>query len=566
MSHATRHGSARVSDRHTSSPPTVSVLQNVKPSGVQHWTEIKKSDTLWGSLTRLGPSLITIVAKELLNCHWQLLDRWPRRQSIIISQNLKLLCHEGVNVVKRYIETCPAIKLSAHKGHFAYNAATNSDSLAIMSFTSFATFVAPSLRNALGVPSTKIPIDGTTFVLYVLPTVVCKFVVALLAVTPQTRTARVALRPLIVLFALRAALSVDMSLGRPERKYLNIDMVVSVFRHNSLQASLEDRLTWGSFQLFMFSFVTRTLDWTLAKEPLVRHLRPANSSPSAIMDALDLVSNYRGHGWEWSRGLYIPRETRPTTRMAFVYYTFVSAVAHALICGALHRAVLSLAPLGGGPIPGGSTIFDVTLPFLVQYLRASIISILATLEIYASVQMYYDLATIPAVLVLGQDPSQWPPLFDSPWRATSLSNFWGRRWHQFFRHTFLVSGGHPFSFVLGRTGFIIGAFLASAVLHHILLVALNSRAEIWWMLVGFGMMGPGILAERTFHQLTGRRVGGVVGWVWTVSWLLLWGNVIVEGFARAGLLGRASFVESLLPVRISLEDLVVDFDDWLHTI
>jgi hypothetical protein len=322
----------------------------------------------------------------------------------------------------------------------------------------------------------------------------------------------------------------------------------------------------GLFKLFMFSSATRALDWTFTKEPLVRHLRPANSSPSTIMDALDLASNYRGHGWEWSRGLYIPRETRPANRIAFVCRTFLSAVAHALICGALHRAVLSLAPMGVGPMPGGSTIFDETLPFLVQYLRASIISIFATFEIYATVQMCYDLGTIPAILILGQDPAQWPPLFDAPWRATSLSDFWGRRWHQFFRHTFLVLGGHPFSFVLGRTGIIIGAFLASAVLHHILLVVLNSRVEIWWMLVGFGMMGPGILAERAFHQCTGRRVGGVVGWVWTVSWLLLWGNVIVEGFARVGMFGRASFVESLLPVRISLEDLMVDFDVWLHTI
>ena len=45
----------------------------------------------------------------------------------------------------------------------------------------------------------------------------------------------------------------------------------------------------------MFSVATRTLDWALAKGPLVRHLRPANSSPSIIMDALDLVSNSRGH-------------------------------------------------------------------------------------------------------------------------------------------------------------------------------------------------------------------------------------------------------------------------------
>ncbi|KAF8551998.1 hypothetical protein OG21DRAFT_1416889 [Imleria badia] len=408
---------------------------------------------------------------------------------------------------------------------------------------SFASFAVVFLRNALGVPSTKIPIDGTTLVSYVLPPSVCYLVVALLAVTPQTRTVRVALWPLVALLALRAALSVDMSLGRTERKYLNIDLV-----------------------FFMLTVAARTLYWTFAKEPLVRYLRPATSSPSTIMDALDLASNLRGHGWEWSGyRSYIPRDTRPANRMAFVFFAFISAVVHALICGALHRAVLTLVPVGA-TIPEGSTIFDETLPFPVQYLRASIITTLTALAIYAVLQMSYDLSIIPAILVLGQDPAQWPPAFDAPWRATSLSDFWGRRWHQVLRHIFLILGGYPLSLVLGRAGIVIGAFLASAVVHHIGQLTLNSQVEFWWMLVGFGMMAPGILAERAFRQLTGKRVGGVVGWIWTMTWLLLWGNVIVEGFARAGLFGCASFIDSSLPVRIPVEHLVIGFNVWLYAI
>ena len=298
----------------------------------------------------------------------------------------------------------------------------------------------------------------------------------------------------------------------------------------------------------------------------MRHLRPANSSPSTIVDALDLASNFRGHGWEWSRGLHLPRETRPSNRMAFVFCAFLSSVAHALICGVLHRAVLSLVPMGVGPLPGGSTIFDETLPFPMRYLRASIISVVAALEIHSGVQACYNLGTIAAILVLGQDPAQWPAVFDAPWRATSVSDFWGRRWHQLFRHIFLTLGGHPLSFVLGRTGIVIGAFLASAVIHHMSLVVLNSQVEFRWMLLGFGMMGPGILAERAFYQLTGKRVGGVVGWVWTMAWVLLWGNMIVEGFARAGMLSCSSFVDSSFPMRISVQRLVADFDAWLHTI
>lgn len=93
---------------------------------------------------------------------------------------------------------------------------------------SFASFT----WNALGVPATKIPVNATTLVSYVLPPVVCYFGVALLAVTPQTRAIRVALWPLVALLALRAALSVDMSHGRFERKAFNIDLVVSTFDTN----------------------------------------------------------------------------------------------------------------------------------------------------------------------------------------------------------------------------------------------------------------------------------------------------------------------------------------------
>ncbi|KAF8447202.1 hypothetical protein L210DRAFT_3440470 [Boletus edulis BED1] len=403
-----------------------------------------------------------------------------------------------------------------------------------MPFATLAYFAASSLRNALGVPSTKIPIDGTTFVSYVLPPLVCTFVAALLAVTPHTRAGRIALWPLTALLALRAALSVDMSLGRMEQKILDIDFVV-----------------------LMFSASSRTLDWALAEGPLVRRLRPANNTPSTIMDALDLVSNFRGHGWEWSRGLYIPRETRPSDRKTFVFVTVLSAVLHALICGALHKAILMLVSVGMGTIPERPTIFDESLPFLTRYLRASTITIINAFAVYAMLQLNYDLTTVPAILVLGQDPAQWPPMFDAPWFATSLSDFWGRRWHQLLRRTFLFLGGYPLSSIFGRTGIIIGAFLVSVVIHDIVLITVDSRMEMWWMFVGFGMMAPGILIERAFHQLTGRRVGGVLGWIWTMAWLTLWGSVIIEGFARAGLLGGTGFVDSMLP---PMECLAADCD------
>ncbi|KIJ59718.1 hypothetical protein HYDPIDRAFT_100254 [Hydnomerulius pinastri MD-312] len=403
-------------------------------------------------------------------------------------------------------------------------------------------FAALSLRDVLRVPLTRSSLDPATFALYVLPPVLCYLAAAVLAVLPQKRMLQSALWPLTAMLALRAVMSIDMSMELPERKFLNIDLVLS-----------------------MFTIATRTLEWTLAKEPLTRHIRPSQSTPSVIMDALDLAGNLRGYGWNWSKGLYVPLETRPTSsRSRFVTSAFISAGVHAFICGILHRAVQSFSPDTFGSINGG-TIFDATLPPLIRYFRSSIIATLCAFGIYCVLQMGYDLCIISAIVIFGQDPAQWPPAFEAPWFATSVRDFWGRRWHQWFRRTFIFLGSSPLSLMFGRVGGIFGAFLASAVFHHIALLTLNGQMELWRMLLSFGMMATGVVGERVFLVLTGRKVGGLAGWIWTMSWLILWGNAMVDGWARAGMFGCSSFVDSATPVRALVERSVTALDAFLRT-
>ncbi|KAF8546165.1 hypothetical protein OG21DRAFT_1451187 [Imleria badia] len=393
---------------------------------------------------------------------------------------------------------------------------------------------------AIGVPPTKAPINVTTILSYILPPVLLYLIMAVLVITPQTRALRVALWPVIALLALRAAFSVDMALSSFERKFDN-DLANPILM-----------------------IVTRSLFWAFAKEPFVRHLRPVNSTPSTLLDALDLAFTFRGYGWDWSHGLYIPRETRPSNRTRFVIHAALSAAVHVFICGITHRAIRSFSPAGLSSISGGS-IFDDTLPFHVRLLRSSIISIIGCFSVYAGLQMVYNSCTIIGVL-LGQDPAQWPPGFESPWRSTSLAQFWGRRWHQWLRHIFLVQAGYPLSFIFGRVGLVIGAFLSSAVYHHVGLNSLDGTSEFWRMLVGFGMMAPGMFAEKIFTRLTGRKVCGLTGWVWTMTWLVLWGNFLIDGFVRAGLFRSGALIDGVPPVRKLVERLVMDFDTWLHAV
>ena len=101
-------------------------------------------------------------------------------------------------------------------------------------------------------PSIRVPIDITIFVSHVLPPFLGYFFLAVLAVIPHTHVLRVSLWPIITLLALRAAVSVDMSLGEPDRKFRNTLFVVSFsFLTNSTQMAeprfpLHPRSRWSS--------------------------------------------------------------------------------------------------------------------------------------------------------------------------------------------------------------------------------------------------------------------------------------------------------------------------------
>ena len=317
----------------------------------------------------------------------------------------------------------------------------------------------------------------------------------------------------------------------------------------------------------MIYIVTRILEWTVPREPLVRCSRLGKGSESVILDALDLALTLRGHGWEWSHGVKIPREYRPTDHRGFMLHVACSAITHALICGGLHKAIGSFDPTTIGA--AGGSLYDDTLPLHTRHIRASIISLVACAGIYTFIQLCYDICTLVAVLFLRHDPEQWPPAFDAPWLATSISDFWGRRWHQFFRRLFIVQGGIPLQFFFGRAGLVFGTFLSSAVLHYYVAMSiLTDKLESWRLLAGFTMFAPGVLAEIAFKRWTGRKVEGFAGRIWTVTWLFVWGTMCADGFARAGVFGRFNFIELVLPENVKnvIEKLVTHLDGNLRAL
>ncbi|KAG1887648.1 hypothetical protein F4604DRAFT_1645520 [Suillus subluteus] len=391
--------------------------------------------------------------------------------------------------------------------------------------------------DGLRLPTARVPLTTETFASGILPPVVCYFATAFLVLLPRTQPVRIALWPITAILAFRAAMSLDMCLGQPKLNFLNIDL-----------------------QLSMFCIAARTLEWTVQTKPFIRMAR-RSSKQSSVLDMLDLTCNLRGCGWDWSQGLYIPPKTHLTSsRLAFASSTLVSGLKHLFLCGAIHSAMQSFSPETFGSVDGG-TIFDQSLPSHLRYLRSSTIATLCAFGIYSVLQAAYELTVVLCVLLLRQHPDQCPPSFDSPWRSTSLREFWSRRWHQWFRRLFIFLGGRPLSLLFGRVGGVIGAFLVSGFFHHLALLAIDPSSEMWRMLLPFGMMGAGVLIE---HAVAGNKTGGWMGWIWTMCWLVLWGNMMVDGWARAGMLGGSSILDSATPVRQPIERLVRTFDEYLH--
>ncbi|KAF9238548.1 hypothetical protein BU15DRAFT_47604 [Melanogaster broomeanus] len=368
-----------------------------------------------------------------------------------------------------------------------------------------------------------------SFLTYILPVFACQYSMAVLVQLKGTQVYRLALLPIILWFAWRASVSVNPSGGDPSK------------------AMRDSGLVSG-----MFTAALRCFVWATAQEPYQRTdgNLPSDSQRSqdtadsdsiftALWNAWDLLLNLRGIGWNWSRGLILPKPAFEIhSRAAFVLWSAVRFAFYMLAFDATVQVVRMLCPESLSSVTGGS-IYDPSFPPVLQLLRSLSISGVAILMLYFGMEWYYHLLATLGVIVFQQHPSQWPPLFDCPWLSTSLSEFWGREWHQIFRHIFLMVGGPPFNFLFGRLGGVLGVFLVSGLWHELELRAVGQGNFL--VVVGFFTMnGVGVVLERVWKRVCGRSVGGIWGWMWTFSWMMMWGVPLVDVWAKAGRFGVAS--------------------------
>jgi hypothetical protein len=137
------------------------------------------------------------------------------------------------------------------------------------------------------------------------------------------------------------------------------------------------------------------------------------------------------------------------------------------------------------------------------------------------------------------------PIMRAPHRATSLAEFWGRRWNLGFRQLTHDIVFVPLSKRAGVTPAIFAAFVVSGLIHDAV-ISLPAGAGYGLPTAYFALQGLGLVAERS---RAGKRLGlghGARGWVFSavvtagpVVWLFhapFVGNVVLPFLREAGAL------------------------------
>ncbi|WVR03941.1 hypothetical protein IAU60_000940 [Kwoniella sp. DSM 27419] len=133
---------------------------------------------------------------------------------------------------------------------------------------------------------------------------------------------------------------------------------------------------------------------------------------------------------------------------------------------------------------------------------------------------FHFLGTLLVGAGLWETESWEVDLFDSPLRADSLLDFWGRRWHQFFRHHFMLCSTvllRLFGLPVTSPAILGLSFFFSGAMHALGQFAMSPNPNLFPIFILFPLCGAGCAAEVIFKRITGRKVRGFWGrlWVWT---------------------------------------------------
>ena len=304
----------------------------------------------------------------------------------------------------------------------------------------------------------------------------------------------------------------------------------------------------------VYSTALRAIEWTFTKKPLRRYDSPKRnqdapverrlSASAVILDSIELLVNQRGYSWSWSQNPFPRENTPPPSNLLLLVKTLLKLT---LLDGSQY-IIQRASPAVNNP--KGGSIFDPNLTPVHRFALAAFCGLWGGIWAYALVESLYHIPASIGRILLRQPASMWPRLFHWPWMSTSLHELWSYRWHQLYRHIFIVFGARPGGALFGKPGAYMGAFVISAMVHHIGIWGIGNGSEFSTSGGFFLLMGAGAVSEVAFAKATGSRVRGWIGWLWTMLWMILCGTFMMDGWARRGLFAAEIFPSRFRPGKV----------------
>ncbi|KAG8874609.1 hypothetical protein FRB97_005776 [Tulasnella sp. 331] len=266
------------------------------------------------------------------------------------------------------------------------------------------------------------------------------------------------------------------------------------------------------------------------------HLNPKGSVAQALIwgvsDAIELIISQRGIGWDFGtgEGLRLPpmQARRPINdRARWLLVTVLRDImVNYLVVDVINTWWRTLPEISKTP----ADFRSLSIPLQLA-IPGTVMIIIPT---YMS--MWYEVAAVFHVAILGGAPSTWPVLFGEPWKAGSLHDLWALEWHQLSRRTFLSTVGYPMRALFGTPGMMLGAFISSGLYHNLMLVGDGLPGFNLPTMFFFVVQALGLIVERIFRQMTGRKVGGMWGNAWVIAFLLITVQPMAEVWINRGYL------------------------------
>ncbi|KIY69437.1 hypothetical protein CYLTODRAFT_488939 [Cylindrobasidium torrendii FP15055 ss-10] len=337
-------------------------------------------------------------------------------------------------------------------------------------------------------PDTRRALSFKSWRELLLPAQLSHVMLAYMLLQGHSRAARTAFLPVVLLFLYRSSVTLN----------------VSCLEENTTVC--DPALAWRNQGHLLNNFFSALQAITWAVEPRAPKRIDGTSPP-----LFEFITSFRAMDMEGvGSRCHRPKEWRPTqSRAAFCLATAGSLLINVLAVDILQTYIHYLDQEHYGFGKHGPLLPPDRLPSL----RSTYITGVAAIVVYSVIQAVFDVGTLIGVGILRHDPKGWPPLFDKPWLSTSLSDFWGRRWHQIFRLCFIkVTAVLP----LLRPLAILAAFALSGLLHLFGGWGMGYGESVARMVGFFVMNGVGILLERAVlkhffrAQSDGKkRVGGM---------------------------------------------------------